>query len=136
MYTDTSILTFGKYRFKKLRDIPASYLINIYNDKGINKPELREYIERNIDRLKAEAGGMDIIQGIKIKKPEVKKPEVIKIATFVCDKVTFATEKIAKSRLREINNARGNNKKPVRAYECEICGGWHHTSIPFEKFKK
>lgn len=134
MYSDTSILTFGKYKFKKLCDVPASYLINLYNDKGIKEPELMEYIERNIERLKIEAGGMDIIQGIK--KPEVKKPEIIKIVTFRCDKVTFATEKIAKSRLREINNARGNNKKPVRAYECEICGGWHHTSIPFEKFKK
>jgi uncharacterized protein (DUF3820 family) len=135
MYSDTSILTFGKYKFKKLRDIPASYLIKLYNDKGINKPELREYIERNIERLKSEAGyGIDVIKVIK--KPEVKKPEIIKIPTFVCDKVTFATEKIAKSRLREINNARGNNKKPIRAYECEKCGGWHHTSIPLDVFKK
>jgi uncharacterized protein YjhX (UPF0386 family) len=28
------------------------------------------------------------------------------------------------------------NKKPVRAYECEKCSGWHLTSIPHERWEK
>jgi hypothetical protein len=125
MYSHISILTFGKHKLKKLRDIPASYLLKLHNDLGVmkNNNELKEYIESNLDILKDEEQGL--------KSRQVVKPE-----TPRCEKVTFATEKIAKSRLREINSSIGNNKKPVRAYECELCGGWHHTSIPFEEYKK
>ena len=124
MYSHISILTFGKYKLKKLRDIPASYFLKLYKDLGVmkNNVELKEYIESNLDILKDEEKGL--------KSRQVVKPEPIR-----CEKITFATEKIAKSRLREINDARGDNKKPVRAYECDICGGWHHTSMPLDEFK-
>ena len=26
-------------------------------------------------------------------------------------------------------------KKPVRAYSCQKCGGWHLTSVPYERWE-
>ncbi len=53
--TEESIITFGAHKGKKLIDVPASYLIWLYeNDKCSN--ELKEYISDNMDALKIEAG--------------------------------------------------------------------------------
>ena len=121
MYTEETILTFGKYKFHRLGIIPESYLLNLYNNNKstIDNQELMEYIERNyLDKLK--------------NKPQVKVvPEIIR-----CEKLTYPTEKDAKYEIRRIRDReQKNSKKPVRAYECDDCGGWHLTSIPFEDWR-
>ena len=52
MYTDCTILTFGRYKFCKLRNIQASYLLKLDNGILNHDIELREYIEKNRDKLK------------------------------------------------------------------------------------
>ena len=79
-----------------------------------------EYVVANIDSIRARARG------------EIIAPELVKI----CDKIVFVSEKDAKDRIRKLSELKQDNKKPVRAYECEKCGGWHLTSIPYEKWEK
>jgi uncharacterized protein (DUF3820 family) len=51
--TDNSIMPWGKYAGEKLCNIPASYLIWLYeNNKCYG--EIKKYIEDNLDDLKNE----------------------------------------------------------------------------------
>jgi len=52
-YTDDSIMPFGKYKGRRLEDVPAGYLIWLY-DNGLDRGPLREYIEENKDALEKE----------------------------------------------------------------------------------
>lgn len=120
MYTDKTPLTFGKYKFVQLCRVPAEYLLNIYNAKNSKDKELIEYIENNLEKIKARQEG-------KIITPELKK---------VCEKITYVSEKDAKYEINKIREKEQEHKKPVRAYECVKCSGWHLTSIPFEQWEK
>ena len=51
--TDESIMPFGKYKGEKLANIPAEYLLWLY-DEGRCYGELRTYIADNMDSIKAE----------------------------------------------------------------------------------
>lgn len=53
MLTDKDIMKFGKHRGVALANVPASYLLYIYDFSYIS-PALRDYIRRNMDVLKAE----------------------------------------------------------------------------------
>ena len=49
----------------------------------------------------------------------------------ICTKAKFPNQEAAQRRLAEIlAEAYGENRKPVRAYECTHCGNWHLTSWP------
>jgi uncharacterized protein (DUF3820 family) len=53
--TDESIMPFGKYKGYSMENVPASYLIWLYeNDKCNN--QVRDYIKENLDFLILEAG--------------------------------------------------------------------------------
>ena len=50
---DNSLMPFGKYQGEKMANIPASYLLWLFeNDKCYG--EVKEYIKANLDVLKAE----------------------------------------------------------------------------------
>jgi uncharacterized protein (DUF3820 family) len=51
--TDESILTFGKYKGEKLANVPASYLIFLFENDKCNY-DLKCYIEENEDLLYSE----------------------------------------------------------------------------------
>lgn len=121
MYTDDTIITIGKYAFTRICNIPATYLLNLYKHKNvINKhPELKQYIEDNLQRIEKRKNG---------------KP--IPLQIVFCEKIPYPTEKDAKYKIKQIRNLDQENKKPVRAYECEKCGAWHLTSISYEEWKK
>ena len=51
--TDESIMPFGRYKGDRLKTIPASYLIWLYENNKCNK-DLNDYIEDNLDVLKLE----------------------------------------------------------------------------------
>jgi uncharacterized protein (DUF3820 family) len=51
--TDESIMLFGKYKGEKLANVPASYLLWLFNE-GKCYGELRAYIVDNMDAIKAE----------------------------------------------------------------------------------
>ena len=120
MYDDNTILTSGKYKFTRLCRVPPDYLLNIYKDKNCPDKELIEYIKDNMQKI------MDRKLG------RVVAPEL----TRVCDKIVFPTERDAKFEINRIKNLEQENKKPVRAYECERCSAWHLTSIPHEEWNK
>jgi uncharacterized protein (DUF3820 family) len=50
---DESIMPFGKYKGGKLANVPAKYLLWLY-DQGCNNKELYAYIEENLDVLESE----------------------------------------------------------------------------------
>ena len=52
-YTDSTIITFGIYSGKKLIDVPASYLIFLFDKNKCNK-DLRDYIIDNMNVLRDE----------------------------------------------------------------------------------
>ena len=52
--TDEDLMPFGKYKDRKIKDVPDDYLLYLYQS-GINPKyyELEEYIEENLDAIKA-----------------------------------------------------------------------------------
>lgn len=51
--TDKSLMTFGKYQGYQLANVPAGYLIWLYENASINE-SLKAYIKDNLDALKME----------------------------------------------------------------------------------
>lgn len=51
--TDKSPMPFGKYQGTEMANIPADYLIWLYENNKCNK-EVKEYIEDNMDILRME----------------------------------------------------------------------------------
>jgi uncharacterized protein (DUF3820 family) len=53
MLTDQDIMPYGKHKGKEMANVPAAYLLWLYeNDKCTD--EVREYISENIEVLKME----------------------------------------------------------------------------------
>lgn len=73
-----------------------------------------------------------IEQPISFKPFKPPKP----LIKFKCEKKTYATKSLARESLKRIREEEGNNKKPIRSYECPYCSGWHLTSIPIEGFEE
>lgn len=118
MYTDDSILTFGKYKFTKLCRVPADYLLKFVVETSI--PELHEYVVNNLERIVQRSEGI------------IEPPPL----TFPCEKAAYINEKIAKIVLNRIKAIQQDYKKPVRVYECDRCGMWHLTSVPLEIYQQ
>lgn len=51
--TDESPMLFGKYKGDKMVNVPASYLMWLYDNNKCNA-EVREYIKENLDVLQKE----------------------------------------------------------------------------------
>ena len=51
--TDNSIMPFGKYKGEKMANVPASYLIWLFENNKCTA-EVAKYIANNIDCLKSE----------------------------------------------------------------------------------
>ncbi|WP_071146711.1 putative quorum-sensing-regulated virulence factor [Bacteroides ihuae] len=59
--TDESLMPFGKYKGKKMANVPASYLMWLYDEWTLPNPrfgsinrEVKEYIEDNLDVIQEE----------------------------------------------------------------------------------
>lgn len=50
---DKSPMPYGKYKGTAMANVPASYLLHIYNN-AMSTVEVRKYIESNLDILKQE----------------------------------------------------------------------------------
>ena len=55
-YTDTTIMSFGKFKGRALANVPANYLLYLYDNRMISNQALLLYVERNMDALRKEAG--------------------------------------------------------------------------------
>lgn len=117
VYTEESIISVGKYKFTRIKNIPAEYLLKVYKNKGYPDKELLLYVENNIEHIKNK-----------------QENNIIDKKTFLCNKIVYPTKAEAQYVLREIRKSGQTHKKPIRAYECEYCGGWHHTSQPNRKW--
>jgi len=53
-FTDTTPMPFGKFQGKTMANVPAVYLLWLYN-KGCNHAGVRQYIMDNMDCLNKEA---------------------------------------------------------------------------------
>ena len=54
---DSSLITFGKYKGRRLMDIPPDYLMWLYNDVeghwfNSSSNDVREYINKNLETIK------------------------------------------------------------------------------------
>lgn len=52
--SDQSAMPFGKHKGEKMEDVPASYLLFLWN-KGSMTSEVKEYIKENLQALQKEA---------------------------------------------------------------------------------
>ena len=54
LLNENSIMPYGKYEGKQLKDVSSDYLLWLYyNDRA--RKEIDEYVERNLEALKEEA---------------------------------------------------------------------------------
>jgi uncharacterized protein (DUF3820 family) len=122
LYTITTLITFGKHKFKRLYEVPADYLLLIHqNPKGCPDRFLVKCIEHHLEKIKSPDWGTIIIQRIEEDR---------------CTKSVYPTKKDARIALQAIRNSPGKHKKPIRSYECDKCSGWHLTSMPIEEWKE
>lgn len=119
MYTDDTLLTFGKHRFTKLCRVPADYLYSVYKNKSYQNNELKEYIINNLENIILRMEGI-------LQPPPLD---------FPCEKISYSKEKDAKQVLQKITVLEQIHKKPIRVYECEKCGQWHLTSLSIEEWE-
>jgi uncharacterized protein (DUF3820 family) len=120
MYTDETVLDYGKYKGKKLKDIPRQYFVNTYRSGGDDHAALKEYIEVNKDKFPALT--------ILFLKNSAAPP-----VTFICNKRTYPTKRAAMDSIVKPTSA-PKKPVPIRAYECPECSGWHLTSKPDKRF--
>lgn len=55
MLQDTDKMPYGKHQGKRMIDVPAFYLLWLY-DQDINPGPVRDYIENNLQALNKETG--------------------------------------------------------------------------------
>jgi uncharacterized protein (DUF3820 family) len=53
--TDNTPMPFGKYRGKPMIEVPAKYLLWLFNE-GCDHQGVKDYINDNLDALRKEAG--------------------------------------------------------------------------------
>ena len=121
MYNENTPISFGKYKFTTLGNIPIKYLIKLYNTKSYNNDvDLKNYIEKNIDKMLSSLN-----------------EEIIDIPIIpICDKICYQSKKDAKLALNQIKNTLQDHKKPIRVYECVKCTSWHLTSLEIEEWNE
>lgn len=135
-YTDHSVLVSGEHKFTRLSRVPAKYLLDIYNRElksgKHNDKELFDYIEKNLEKIKDRLNKPIEELEVGISKRNRTGNQL------TCDKtgkIIYASEQIAKAELKRIRSVEQLHKKPIRKFECEHCGGWHHTSMTLEEWK-
>lgn len=135
-YTDDTLYPMHKeYMTTPLCRMPANFLLNQAARNGGIPNELRKYIMLNFSRL-LEREAYEFEHPPVLPKKQQVHAKIKERVEFICDKRTYATEKLARERLKKIRDVEQEEKKPIRVYECPLCSGWHLTSMPIEIYKK
>jgi len=58
IFTDNTPMPFGKHKGKAMANVPADYLVWIYENYDNMHANLKEYIRSNMDALKIEAANI------------------------------------------------------------------------------
>lgn len=122
MYTDETVLNYGKYKGKMIKDIPKDYFVNVFKTARYQQPELTEYIQANLYKFP----DLTLIAWFN------RKSDVL--VQFKCNKRTYPTKKSAMDSIVK-PKSKTDKKVPIRAYECKVCSGWHLTSKPDRRFQ-
>lgn len=118
IYTDNTVMLYGRYKYIRLGNWPPGYLLKLYeNEKHVDKP-LKKYISDNLEAIK---------NRLHSNEPLFKQ---------ICEKIAYPNEAEAKFALKTITQTEQEHKKPVRAYECPKCNQWHLTSTAHHNLKK
>ena len=126
MYTQETILRYGKYRKFKLADVPVEYLYEVYRAKSWPDQSLIEYLETHYAQLGFFTNIKDDSQKLPAPVPGTKKK-------FLCDKAAYATEQWARKVMDSQNrHPNGPKRARQRCYYCDNCGLWHLTSMSQE----
>jgi hypothetical protein len=80
--------------------------------------------KRDIKRLNKEAQATPVQFGRKVIGQRLPSGRV------VCVKQRFKTEDAALGIIAQIAREPANRLKPIRAFPCYVCGGWHLTKQP------
>lgn len=119
-FTDEDFMPFGKYKLSRMKDLPRTYLLQLVKDKTIDS-RVQEYVESNLEEINRRSDAF-------VTNPDgVNRRDIRKMYTF-CEKIGFPNKKEANFQLKSIQKNAKTDKTPVRSYECEVCGAWHHTS--------
>jgi hypothetical protein len=110
IYNEDTMLTKGRYKFVSLKNVPADYLLRIYNKKNKADINLYHYVETHLEQIRA-----------------ANIQEVVPVI-LSCDKHAFIDEKAAAVQLALIKLDKSAHKKPVRYYKCDKCAYYHLTS--------
>ena len=78
--------------------------------------------KRAMKQLNKEAGAVALIAGRKVVGHQLPSGRV------VCIKRRFHTEELALAKLAQIAKEPADRHKPIRAFACYSCLGWHLTS--------
>ena len=125
MYTQETVLRYGKYRKFKLADVPLEYLYEIYKSKSWPDPALHEYLETHFVKL-------GFFKDIKVNGQKTTTT-LFRKKIYSCDKETYANEKWARIALDSQNrHVNGPKRSKMRCYYCDRCGLWHLTSMSQE----
>lgn len=117
MYTDDTILRWGRYKKMKLGIVPPWYLLRLYKLKRYFNEEFREYIETNIQKI------WNRLQEWNARNAKE------------CAKICYSSKKEAKRNLKIVRSEIPHGeKKPVAYYKCKGCNAWHLTSMEKEKW--
>lgn len=94
-----------------------------------------DYVKSNLGKFYDQAkysgkqGLMDSITSLGFVPKQKSRTEILQ---EICGKVIYQSKSAAKTALKDIRVTKQNHRKPIRSYECEKCGFWHHTSMPIE----
>lgn len=124
-YNHSTTVFFGKYKSKKIKEIPIDYILKIAdNPGGCPDKWFIKYVNANREFLEA------------VKRGEKQFPDDEIVEDDTCQKHYYSDQKSAKTALRQIRETEQKHKKPVRTYQCDKCTGWHLTSVPIEVWKE
>lgn len=128
MYNKNTILTWGEYKNHMIKDIPIEWLKKI-RLSGCDDKKLNEYLKKRFNIFELISTESQFQETFTF-KPNKKNGYVVCSKT---NKITYPLESDAKYEINRIKKSKSKTK-PVRAYECSHCGGWHLTSQTKEEY--
>lgn len=135
-YDTNSVVRNGIHQGKRISQLKAEVLLNFNTEQSKNIDfDLYLYVQENLNRIQ----GQYRMEQKESHSRYLSYKGNQNIVTFKCPKKTFATKKMAMEAI--VKNPRKDKngeerKRPIRAYECRNCSGWHLTSKTVEEYKE
>lgn len=137
LYDENSVVRTGTHQGKRLYQLKADALLKFNNEVAKNIDfDLYLYVQENLNRIQGQYRMEQKESHTRFLSLKGNQG----IITFKCSKKTFATRKMAMEAIvknpRKTKDGDAERKRPIRAYECRNCSGWHLTSKTVEEYKE